>query len=162
MPTHVYHPLHSPPRWYDRLLVHPWDNIFAVLTTVLGLLMVAALARQGFVPSASIGKMPGGISLALALCCIVGGPLTLTGLHWTGDTVSRGWALERLGWLSVAGGLGGLSICIAYNYPSSVYTWLLPGAIAVGAVLRFVSLVLIERNTRRTLTVVRGQQEESE
>ena len=162
MPTHVYHPSRTPATWYDRILVHPFDNAVALLGTIFGLVMLMALTRYGFNPSASMMRLPAWVATAVALGCAAGGPLALIGLHWVGETVSKGWALERVGWLLTAGGLGGYAIAVAWNFPGSLYSWLVPAILALGAILRFISLVLIERNTRRTLSVVREERRESE
>lgn len=157
MPTHVYHPSRTPASWYDRILVHPFDNGVATLTAIFGLVMLVALSRQGFNPSTSMMRLPVPGATAVALGCAAGGPLALIGLHWTGETVSKGWALERFGWLLVTGGLGGYAIAVAWNFPGSLYSWLVPAILAACALLRFISLVLIERNTRRTLSAVREE-----
>jgi hypothetical protein len=162
MPTHVYHPSRTPANWLDRILVHPFDNGVAVLTTIFGVTMAAALVTYGFNPSTSMMRLPVWVATAVTFGCVAGGPLALLGLHWTGETVSKGWAIERLGWLLVVGGLGGYAIAVAWNFPGSLYSWLVPAILAACGLLRFVSLVLIERNTRRTLSVVREEQRESE
>lgn len=162
MPTHVYHPSRTPATWYDRVLVHPFDNAVAILASIFGFSLLAALTHYGFSPSASMMRLPAWVAVAVAAGCAVGGPLSLIGLHWTGETVSRGWGIERIGWLLVTGGLAGYAIAVGWNFPGSLYSWLVPTILALGAILRFISLVLIERNTRRTLSVVREERRESE
>lgn len=158
MPTHVYHPTRTPPTWWDRILVHPFDNVMGALSTIFGVVMLVALTRYGFNPSPSLMRLPAWLVTAVAIACTLGGPMALVGLHWSGETVSRGWSIERVGWLLVAGGLSGYTLSVAYNFPGSLFSWLVPALIAVGAFLRFISLVLIERNTRLTLSEVRKEQ----
>lgn len=158
MPTHVYIPRHTRLTWYDRVLVHPMDNAVAVLAAVFGFTMLVALARQGFNPSASMLRLPHLVAAVVAVCCAAGGVLSLLGLHWRGETVSRGWAIERAGWLCITGGLAAYGISVGWNFPGSLYSWLVPALLALGAFLRFISLILLERNTRQTLTQVREEQ----
>ncbi|CAN7465809.1 hypothetical protein LJR013_003186 [Pseudarthrobacter oxydans] len=158
MPTHVYIPSRNPPRWYDRLLVHPFDNAIGVLCILFGALMVAALASGGgYNPSSSMMRLPVYIGFIVSSCIALGGILSLVGLHWIGETVSRGWHIERFGWLFVTAGLAGYAIAVAWHFPSSTTSWMIPGVLAAAAMLRFVSLILIERNTRTTLAAVREE-----
>lgn len=158
MPTHVYLPQRNPARWYDRLLVHPFDNAIGLICALFGALMVLALASSGeYNPSTSMMRLPPHIGFITSSCLAVGGVLSLVGLHWYGETVSRGWHLERSGWLFVTAGLGGYGLAVGYFFPEATVTWLVPGLLSVAAFLRFLSLVYIERNTRHTLTVVRKE-----
>lgn len=158
MPTHVYLPTRNPPTWYDRLLVHPFDNAVGFLCFAFGALIAAAFLSGGaYVPSSSIEKLPMHIGFVVSSCLATGGVLSLLGLHWTGETVSRGWHIERFGWLFVTAGLAGYGIAVAWHFPGSTASWLIPGVLATAAFLRFLSLIFIERNTRRTLTAVREE-----
>lgn len=157
MPTHVYQPTRAPATWYDRILVHPLENSVAVLSFSFGILILLGLIRYGFNPSSSMMRMPVPVATAVALSLALGGLLSLLGLHWIGETVSNGWAIERAGWLAVTGGLAGYGIAVGWNFPTSLGSWMVPAILAVGTLLRFVSLILIERNTRRTLHVVREE-----
>lgn len=158
MPTHVYIPSRTPPRWFDRIMVHPFDNAVGFLCFAFGALMVAALASGGWYnPSSSMMRLPAHIGFVVSSCLSTGGVLSLVGLHWTGETVSRGWHIERFGWLFVTAGLAGYAIAVAWHFPGSTTSWLVPGVLALAAFLRFLSLIFIERNTRRTLTAVREE-----
>lgn len=154
MPSHVYIPVRNPPRWYDRVMVHPFDNAVGVLCILFGSVMLLALTVEDYHPSSSLLRMPQWIGFAVSASISVGGILSLTGLHWTGETVSRGWHIERFGWLGVAAGLGGYGVAILFHFPGATTSWLIPLVLAFAAFVRFLSLVLIERNTRRTLTAV--------
>lgn len=158
MPTHVYQPTRNPPRWWDRVMVHPFDNAVGLLCLLFGALMAYALTTGGgYNPSSSMMRLPPLIGFVVSACLTVGGVLSLVGLHWTGDTVSRGWHLERGGWLFVTAGLAGMGGAIAWFFPASTNSWLLPSILALAAFVRWLSLIFLERNTRRTLAVVQGE-----
>lgn len=157
MPTHVYKPTRYPPNWWDRLMVHPLDTTVAVVALMFALLLGLGACIPDFQPSASVEELSavGGIILALAFAAA--GVLVLVGLNWHGEEVSKGWALERFGWLLVAGGFIGYAISVCVYRPDSLFSWGVPLALSIGALLRFWSIVLIERTTRRTLAEVRGR-----
>lgn len=155
MPTHVYKPLRYPPTWWDRLLVHPLDTITAVIALLFALLLGAGAVIPGFEPSPSLEELPFYIGASLTLWFAAAGFLILIGLNWQGEEVSRGWALERFGWLLAAGGFLGYSISVGFYSPGSLFAWGIPLALAAGSMLRYRSVVLIERTTRRTLEEVR-------
>jgi hypothetical protein len=158
MPTHVYIPIRTPPRWYDRVMVHPFDNAVGLLCVLFGALMAVAFASSGgYNPSSSMMRLPAHIGFVVSACLALGGVLSLVGLHWTGETVSRGWHIERTGWMLVTAGLAGHAIAVAYFFPSATASWLTPGILSAAALLRFLSLFLIERNTRTTLAAVREE-----
>lgn len=158
MPTHVYMPTRNPARWYDRLLVHPFDNAIGVLCFLFGALMVAALASGGaYNPSSSMMRLPAHIGFVVSSCLSLGGVLSLVGLHWIGETVSRGWHIERFGWLFVTAGLAGYGIAVAFHFPGATSSWMVPLGLAAASLLRFLSLIFIERNTRTTLAAVREE-----
>lgn len=113
MPTHVYRPLRNPPTWFDRLMVHPLDTTVAAVCLVFAALLLASTLFEGFVPSRSLEEMPQYIRAALSLAFLGGGVLVLVGLNWMGEVVSKGWALERFGWLLSAGGFVGYSISVS-------------------------------------------------
>lgn len=155
MPTHVYKPLRYPPTWWDRLMVHPLDTMAAVIALLFAIFLGASALAPGFKPSPSLEELPFYIGIVLALWFAAAGTLVLIGLNWQGEEVSRGWALERFGWLLSAGSFLGYSLSVGFYRPESLFSWGVPLALAVGSVLRFWSVVLIERSTRRTLEEVR-------
>lgn len=136
-------------------MVHPLDTTVAVVCLVFAVLLLASATFDGFVPSKSLEEMPEYICVSLALAFFGGGVLVLVGLNWMGEAVSHGWALERFGWLLAAGGFAGYSISVSWHNPASVFSWGIPTALALGALLRFWSIILIERSTRRTIAEVR-------
>lgn len=155
MPTHVYHPTRSPASWWDRLLVHPIDSAVALLAVMFGALAALSMVTGGFTPSKSLDSMPTIVVWLFALFLVTGGVLALLGLNWPGEDVSTGWALERFGWLLSFGGFTVYTISVCWHYPGSIFSWLVPGVIAIGCLLRFRSLVLIERSVRRAVAEVK-------
>lgn len=156
MPTHVYKPVHSPPSWWDRLLVHPMDTTVAVVSILFGVLVTLSLSVPSFTPSNSLASMPLFIGILLAVFFTSGGVLVLTGLNWWGDVVSFGWALERFGWLLSVGGFVTYAISVSWHFPGSVFAWGVPLALGLGGLLRFWSIVKIEQSTRSTIAEVQG------
>ena len=155
MPTHVYHPTNTPPTLWDRLLVHPLDNAVAFLAVMFGLTSGVSILLPGFIPSASMDQMIWPVVVAVAVFLMAGGVLGLTGLHWSGDTVSDGWALERLGWLLSAAGFLVYAISVGFSYANSLYAWGVPLGLSLGCALRVWSVVKIERGTRQLIKEVR-------
>lgn len=86
----------------------------------------------------------------------VGGILAIVGIFWFGDNVSTGWELERLGWILSAGGLLVYGVSTLWHYPESIYSWMTPTLLGLGGLLRFLSVYLIERHTRRVIAEVKG------
>lgn len=156
MPTHVYQPLRNPPTWWDRLMVHPVDATVAALVYFMGLLSAVSVLLPSFVPSLSMEEMPLILRAVIAAFLILGGLFILIGLNWIGDEVSRGWAIERFGWLLAAGGLFTYGLSVLTTFPGSAFSWGVPLFIAVGSLLRFVSIIKIERNTRQVIAEVKG------
>lgn len=156
MPTHVYKPVNNPPTLWDRLLVHPMDTTVAVVSLLFGVIIGLSICVPGFIPSQSMEQMPLFVAALFAVFTFAGGVLTLIGLNWWGDVVSHGWALERFGWLVSVGGFLGYAISVAWRFPDSVFAWGVPLALGLGGLLRFWSIVMIERSTRRTIAEVRG------
>lgn len=136
-------------------MVHPLDTTVALVALVFSLLLALSVVFDDFKPSSSLEDMPTYICAAMALAFAAGGTLVLVGLNWMGEEVSRGWALERFGWLLAAGGFIGYAIAVSWHHPSSVFSWGIPTALALGSLLRFWSIILIERSTRRTIAEVR-------
>lgn len=158
MPTHVYQPHRNPPTWLDRLLVHPMDTIVALIALVFGALVAVSLAFPGFIPSLSMDRMPTLAVVPVSATLFSGGFLSLVGLNWQGEDVSKGWALERFGWLLAAGGFVTYAISVSWHYPTSAFSWGLPLLLGSGCILRIWSIALIERSMRRTIAKVKGEQ----
>lgn len=118
---------------------------------MFGVLAAASMVTGGFTPSKSLDHMPALVVWLFALFLMGGGVLSLLGLNWPGDDVSTGWALERFGWLLSFGGFTVYTISVCWHYPDSIFSWLVPGVIALGCLLRFWSLVLIERSVRQAV-----------
>ncbi|MGP5071654.1 hypothetical protein ACTXI0_04520 [Arthrobacter rhombi] len=142
------------------MLVHPLDTTVAVVAVFFGVLVALSLFVPEFIPSKSMDKMPWPVIVLVSGFLGTGGLLALVGLNWWGDSVSRGWALERFGWLLAAGGFTTYAISVSWHYPESLFSWCVPIALAAGCLLRFVSIVRIEKSVRRTLAEVKGGQHE--
>lgn len=156
MPTHVYQPLSNPPNWRDRLLVHPMDTTVAFLAVFFGALVALSLFLPEFAPSESMDKMPWPITVLVGGFLGSGGLMGLLGLNWWGDEVSHGWAIERFGWLLSTGGFATYSLTVSWHYPESIFSWGIPLILAVACILRFWSIVFIEKATRQNVAEVRG------
>lgn len=136
-------------------MVHPLDNSVALLSILFGLTAAFALIAPGFIPSASMDLMPSVIVAVVSVFLAAGGLLEFLGLHWAGDVVSHGWALERFGWLLSLGGFVTYAVSVSWHYPHSLYSWGVPLVLGLGCLLRFWSVVKIERSTRRLIEEVR-------
>lgn len=157
MPTHVYRPLRNPPTWRDRLLVHPLDTTVAFIALVFAVLVLLSIIVPDFIPSKSMDRMPWPVVILVSGFLGTGGGLALIGLNWSGDNVSKGWALERLGWILAAGGFITYSISVSWHYPSSAFSWGIPLLLGFGSILRCWSIIRIEKSTRRTIAEVKGR-----
>lgn len=157
MPTHVYQPTRNPPSWIDRLLVHPMDTTVAILSLLFGLLAAVSLFAPAFIPSKSMDQMPILVVILVSSFLAAGGVLSVIGLNWSGDDVSTGWALERFGLLLSGGGFIAYAITVSWHYPASIFSWIVPLVLGLGGFLRFASVLMIERHTRRTIAEVNGE-----
>ncbi|UTM47040.1 hypothetical protein [Glutamicibacter mysorens] len=160
MPTHVFQPSRNPPRWWDRLLVHPLDMTVAVVAVIFGLLVIASLFIPEFIPSKSMDKMPDPVIILVSGFLGTGGVLSLVGLNWWGDKVSHGWSIEQFGWWLAAGGFATYAISVAWHYPGSAFSWGVPLSLGLGSVIRAVSIIMIEQSVRRTLAEVEDHKHE--
>lgn len=156
MPTHVYQPSRNPPTWRDRLLVHPTDTTVALIAILFGVLVVLPLFFPDFTPSKSMDKMPWQIVVLVSGFLGTGGVLSMLGLNWWGDDVSKGWAIERFGWVLSGGGFATYAISVSWHYPESMFAWGVPLALGIGSIFRAWSIALIERATRRKVAEVKG------
>lgn len=157
MPTHVYQPLRNPPSWWDRVLVHPMEMTVAFMAIAFGAFVALSLITPDFIPSKSMDRMPWPVVVLTSGFIGTGGALALVGLNWVGDKVSLGWALERFGWLLTVAGFAAYSISVSWFYINSVFSWLVPAFLGVGSILRWWSIVQIEKATRRTIAEVKGR-----
>lgn len=158
MPTHVYQPRHSPPKWWDRLLVHPLDSTVAVLALLYGVTALVSVCLPGFTPSNSMGNLHEALAGAVGVFWTAGGAMAVFGIFWYGENVSTGWGLERFGWALASAGLLVYGGATWHYYPESIYSWLTPTFLGLGGLVRLLSVYLIERNTRRVLVEVTGPQ----
>lgn len=156
MPTHVYQPSRNPPRWGDRLMVHPLDSTAAFIALLFGAFVALSLLVPEFIPSKSMDKMPWPVVVLVSGFLGAGGAVAVTGLNWWGDNVSTGWALERFGWLLASGGFITYSLSVSWHYPESLFAWVIPLALGLGSALRALSILLIERGVRRKLAEAEG------
>ena len=154
MPTHVFQPSRNPPRWWDRLLVHPLDTTVAVIAVLFGVLMVLSLIAPEYTPSKSMDRMPWPVAILVSGFLGTGGVMALAGLNWFGDNVSTGWKLEQFGWWLAAGGFATYAISVSWHYPESQFSWGVPLFLGIGATVRAISIVMIERSVRMTLREV--------
>lgn len=157
MPTHVYQPTRNPPSWWDRLLVHPLDSSVAGIAILFSVLTCLSLLVPEFIPSKSMDRMPWWIVVAVSGFLGTGGLLAIIGLNWQGDSVSKGWALERLGWMLACGGFATYAMAVCFHYPASIFSWSIPLALGGGAALRYWSVVRIEKTMRKTIAEVKGR-----
>lgn len=160
MPTHVFQPVRNPPRWWERLLVHPLDMTVAAVAVLFGALVILSLIVPDFIPSKSMDKMPWPIVILVSGFLGSGGILALAGLNWWGDNVSTGWGVEQLGWWLAAGGFVTYSLSVSWHYPGSAFAWGVPLALGVGAIIRALSIILIERGVRATIKEVEDRAHE--
>lgn len=157
MPTHVYKPVHSPPSWWDRVLVHPMETGVSVISGIFGVVVLLGLLLPGFTPSPSLNEILWPLVAVQGVFLAVGGALAFAGLQWAGDDVSTGWALERFGWLVSAGGFLTYGAAVLDEYPDSIISWGLPIALGLASLLRCWSVVRIERAMRISIAEVKGE-----
>ena len=149
MPNHVYQPRHSPPTWVDRVLVHPMETTVIIASVSFGAAVSLSMLVPGFVPSASMDKMPLLVVILVALSLVAGGVLSLVGLHWSGQ-LAKGWAIERFGWLLSFGGFSAFGATVLLFYPTSFFSWGIPLVLGLGCLLRIWSVSRIESTFRLT------------
>lgn len=156
MPSHVYPPRHNPPSFMDRLLMHTSDaGVSALLTVPVALQVILAPLLPGYEPSNTLDTLSVIASIGMAVMLGAGGVLATMGLFWSGHVVSTGWALERCGWIFVAGGWSGFSYMALMGDPSTTLAWYIPGALSLMAWARLVVIVKIEHATRPAVEAVK-------
>ncbi|MFB9798346.1 hypothetical protein ACFFON_15515 [Arthrobacter citreus] len=133
------------------------DATVAAVSVIFGLLAAASLIAPDFIPSKSMEQMPLLVVVLVSSFLAAGGVLSIIGLNWSGDDVSTGWALERFGLLLSGGGFVAYAISVSWHYPESVFSWTVPLLLGLGGFLRFASVLMIERRTRRTIAEVKGE-----
>lgn len=150
----TYHPIYTPPRWWERILIHPMENVLAVLALTSGAIIIAGILIDHFQPSRSMADMPWLLVLLCGAFTGVGGILALTGLHWRDTSaINTAWGIERTGWILSAGGFFVYAIAVAMSFPNSVFSWLIPTGLGIASSLRAVSLLMIWLMARRKLGV---------
>lgn len=149
MPNHVYQPKHSPPTWVDRVLVHPMETTVIAASVFFGAVVGLSILVPGFVPSASMHKMPLLVVALVGASLIAGGVLSIVGLHWHGQ-LAKGWAIERFGWLLSFGGFSAFGATVFLFYPNSIFSWGIPLVLGLGCLLRIWSVSRIESTFRLT------------
>lgn len=154
MPEHVYLPATQTPSWWDRVLVHSTDHAIAAIAVVFGLLMAVAFPVAGVIASPTFALIPAVLHVGAGVFLLFGGLLAIAGLHWTGDRVSVGWGVELVGWSLVVGGM--LAVSIAFAAGGSLAGWIIPGLLAIGALLRWYSVVLIRKSAHAAVNDAEG------
>lgn len=158
MPDRSFIPTHEPAKWWERVLMHPFENVFALLAGMFSFLAFLASVSHTVTPSKSMDTLPPVLLLVISCVLAAGSVLTLVGLHWPGEKISVGWNLEKLGWAGSLCGLLCYTIVLYAEFPGSVFSWMIPLMFCVGAVLRIVALILIERATRRAIREIKGME----
>ena len=158
MPTSSYSTFNDPPNFFDRILAHPYENILLVLFAGFGISIFGQAIGDQIVVSPAVHQLlPDILATLMAALSLVGVALAFVGLHWRGDTVSKGWAYERLGLSFVAATGVGYAVAVGYIFPSSLMSWGFPLAVAFASTLRIVALVVMERRTRRSTLRARAE-----
>lgn len=154
MSKHQYVPDPRIPSWVNRLLAHPFENIVAALSIAFGISLIIAAIIPGVVPSKSMGVLS---ALILAILSVLGGIVTLIGVHWQSDNIGLGWVIERSGLFFIGSGLVADGIIAFYNYPGSWFSWGQPIVLALACGLRVVALTITKRWTRRSKEALRDE-----
>lgn len=158
MPTGSYRTLNEPPRFIDRLLAHPYENTLLLLFAGFGISIFGQAIGDQIVVSPAVHQLlPDVLATFMALLSLVGVALAFVGLHWRGDTVSKGWAYERLGLSFVAAAGVAYAVSVVYIFPASLMSWGFPLAVAFASTLRIVALVVTEKCTRRSTLRARAE-----
>lgn len=158
MPTSSYSTLNEPPRFIDRILTHPYENTLLILFLAFGVSIFGQTAGDQIVVSPAVHQLlPDVLATFMAVLSLVGVALAFVGLHWRGDTISKGWAYERLGLSFVAAAGVAYAISVGYIFPASLMSWGFPLVVAFASALRIGALVAMERRTRRTTLRARAE-----
>lgn len=146
MPQHVYLPTRQPPKWYDRVLVHPMDHAAALIAAVYGVCLSILFPATGQLPSDSFADLPEWIVFGSGLFLMLGGVLVILGHHWSDEMVSRGWGIEQGGWTFAGGGF--VALALSFGFTGNFTGIVLAGALGLGSCLRWLSLVLMRGGAR--------------
>lgn len=153
MPDHNYRAAHEPPSRADHLFSHPFEHMAGVFNAVIGLILGITPFLTG--PILGLHELHPGVYLALGALMVTGGSSILIGLQWPPETITRGWDIERIGWLLTAGAWATVAVILSLVTPILLFGLIVSGFLVVGAGLRIAALTLTERRVRAGVTELR-------
>ena len=147
MPKHQYVPDPRLPDWMNRILAHPFENSIAFISIAFGAALIVAAITPEFTPSKSMDNIEPVSAVVMAIINLIGGVVTLIGVHWRSDNIGLGWVIERSGLLVAGTGLGVYGMTVAYSFPQSWFSWGQPLVLTLACGLRVVALTITKRWT---------------
>jgi len=127
--------------------VHPHDHGVAVLSLIIGALMVV-VSFSDVIVSPLFEAMPWWVVLWAGVLFVTGGVLVVRGLHWDkDDRVSVGWRVEQGGWALISGALVAFAIGAGYVGASATGV-IIPWVLGVSSAIRWLSFRYIRRNAQ--------------
>lgn len=148
MPKHQYVPDPRLRGWMNRILAHPFENSIAFLSIAFGAALIVAAINPEFTPSKSMDNIEPVSAVVMAIINLLGGVVTLIGVHWRSDNIGLGWVIERSGLLVAGTGLGVYGMTVAYSFPQSWFSWGQPIVFSLACALRVIALTITKRWTR--------------
>ena len=158
-PAHVPRPRNEPPSRMDRMRIHSSDLGLALLSLVISAQVLATALIPRYEPSLTLIGIHPILAFFLAVFIGVGGVLAIRGLLWSGDIVSSGWTLEKIGWILVGSGWLGYAALVAEAFHESSISYSIPGVLGVLALIRAYVVWTIEKDTRPTAEHLRRVRE---
>ena len=157
MPKHQYVPDPRLPDWMNRILAHPFENSIAFISIAFGAALIVAAITPEFTPSKSMDNIEPVSAVVMAIINLIGGVVTLIGVHWRSDNIGLGWVIERSGLLVAGTGLGVYGMTVAYSFPQSWFSWGQPLVLTLACGLRVVALTITKRWTRLSKEALRNE-----
>ena len=109
MPDRLYRPHHKPPTVGDRIMAHWAETVCAVMSVVVGIIIVCGSIFPPFIPSPALDSIPDWQAWLIGIFMAGGGGLWgWSILRWFGDLADQWWvqrtgaAFCGLGWTSYA------------------------------------------------------------
>lgn len=156
MPSHLYQTKRNPPRWWDIILAHAMELGVACYSAFIG--SVVVLKAQTYEPGTGgvLGHLPLYLIYGIGVFVGAGALVSLFGLLVRRSNIRKELNVEQVGWILLA--VGWLSyLYAAIRYADGPSTAVAAGLfIGVGAILRAVALIMLERDLEVIVSAAEG------
>lgn len=132
MPDRLYRPHHDPPSVADRIAAHWAETVSAVMSVVVGVIIICGSLLPAFVPSPALDSIPDWQAWGVGIFMAGGGAVWVWSILRWFEELSMLWAVQRIG--SGLCGLGWTAYALAAisEHPENPVSWV--AGISLGAI----------------------------